>query len=152
MNQSAEVFFLPHGPEARFLTSIASHSPTEVTATASLLEFRRCFDIAGTVDLSEWGLELLAQATPALLGPGAGGGVIVKVNSLAIHRPLCCGPDLLYLKLERLSPPGSSLAHFRGWISFEEDIQCAVVEADFKLLLQPPLPDIAAVTDEPLVV
>jgi len=128
---------LPHGPRARFLHSIPEHTEDTVTAVASLRHFQTEFHLPPTLDLSEWALEILAQATPLLLATTAQAGVIAKVDHLTIHTPLLGAHDLLYLRLKRLSPPDSPLPHFHGVVSLCPDLSSPLVETEFKVALSP---------------
>ncbi len=128
---------LPHGPRARFLQWVDVASGDSVTARASLRQFLETFGIAGTVDVSEWALELLAQAAPPLLAPGYGAGTIAKVEFLKVHRPLTPANDPVFVRLKRLSPPDSPLAHFRGTAGPDRDGKTVLVEAEFKLARHP---------------
>ncbi len=124
---------LPHGPEARFISRIVSLSDSEVTAVASPDAFRARHNIGGTVDLSEWALELFAQAGALLVGPGRKGGVVAKIDSLQVNRPLVRPLGPLFLRVERLSEPDAVLAHFRGSAAFNESCEDPDVTAEFRL-------------------
>ncbi len=128
---------LPHGPRARFLHAILDQTDHTVTAVASLHHFQSELQLAPTLDLSEWALEILAQATPLLLTHTTQTGVIAKVDHLTIHRPLLGSTDLHYLHLKRLSPPDSPLPHFHGVVSANRDFSSLGIETDFKVALTP---------------
>lgn len=128
---------LPHGPQARFLTSLLDQTEDGVTATASLLHFQTLFQLSPTLDLSEWALEILAQATPLLLPQHSQPGVIAKIDHLTIHTPLDGAHDLFYLRLQRLSPADSPLPHFHGIVATTPDFHQPLVETEFKVALSP---------------
>lgn len=128
---------LPHGPRARFLHAILDCTEDCVTASASLRHFQSTFNLPPTLDLSEWALEILAQATPLLLNHTTQVGVIAKVDHLTIHSPLDGSHDLFYLRLHRLSPVDSPMPHFSGSVAMTPDFQSPLIEAAFKVALLP---------------
>lgn len=132
---------LPHGPQARFLHAILDLSADTVIATASLHQFQSSFDLAPHLDLSEWALEILAQATPLLLrhdpASSPSVGVIAKVDHLTVHSPLPGSHDLFYLRLHRLSPLDSPLPHFHGIVALDPSFSPVLIETAFKVALAP---------------
>ncbi len=110
-------------------------SENTVLASASLNHFLEAFELSSLLDLSEWAVEVLAQAAPLLLPSGCAPGVIAKIDSLIVREPLSPRSDRFYARLERLSPPESPLAHFRGAVGPNPELTPVLVEAEFKLSL-----------------
>lgn len=105
---------LPHSPEARYLKRLLNKTDDEVEAVASLLDFRSRFNLAGTVDLSEWAIEIFAQAAATLIPQGRAGGVIAKIDWLEVEIPLACASGEVIIRMRRLSDPDAMLVRFHG--------------------------------------